>query len=61
MWIALVLTLTLVAFVGAVFWSAWEPFSRDLNESAALKIPVVGVLALVVLVPPLAWAMSAVD
>ena len=59
MWFPLVASLVLLGVVAAVFWSAWDAFSRDMQEDAPLVIPLTAIVGIVVLVPPVAWAVAA--
>jgi hypothetical protein len=58
-WFPLLASLVLLAVVAAVHWSVWEPFRSELGKNAPVAIPLVAVLATIVLLPPLAWAISA--
>jgi len=58
MWFAIVASLVLLAVVAAVFLSAWGPVSADMKENAPVVIPLTAIVAIVVLVPPLAWAIA---
>jgi hypothetical protein len=58
MWFAIVASLVLLAVVAAVFWSAWGPFSADMKENAPVVIPLTAIVAIVVLAPPVAWAIA---
>jgi hypothetical protein len=55
----LLASLVLLAVVVAVHWSVWDAFRGVLRESAPLATPLVALLAAIVLLPPLAWAISA--
>ena len=57
-WLPLVLAVALLALVGLIFWSAWDPFRDDVKEDPLLMIPIVGLLAATVLLPPLVWAIA---
>ena len=59
MWFPPLAALALVALVAAIHWSVWEPFRAELGKNAVVAIPLVAVLAAIVLLPPLAWAISA--
>jgi hypothetical protein len=58
MWFAVVASVVLLAVVAAVFWSAWDPFRADMEENAPVVIPLTAIVAIVVLVPPVAWAIA---
>jgi hypothetical protein len=58
-WFPLLASLVLLAVVVAVHWSVWGAFRDELTTNAPLAIPLVAVLAAIVLLPPLAWAISA--
>ena len=58
MWFPLLASLVFLAIVAAVHWSVWEPFHAELGKNAPVAIPLVAVLAAIVLLPPLAWAIS---
>jgi hypothetical protein len=57
-WLPPTAALLLLAFVAAIHWSVWEPFRAELAKNAPVAVPLVGLLAAVVLLPPLAWALS---
>jgi len=59
-WFPLLAALVLLAVVVAVHWSVWDAFGGELRKNAPIAIPLVAVLATTVLVPPLAWAVSAI-
>ena len=59
-WFPLLASLVLLAIVVAVHWSVWDAFRDELRKDAPIAIPLVAVLAATVLVPPLAWAVSAI-
>jgi hypothetical protein len=58
-WVPLLLSVVLLAVVVAVHWSVWDAFGAELRKNAPVAIPLVAVLAATVLLPPLAWAVSA--
>lgn len=58
-WFPLLASLVLLALVVAIHWSVWEPFAAELRKNAPVAIPLVAVIGAVVLLPPLAWAISA--
>ena len=58
LWIPLLLTIGLIAFIVLIFWSAWAPFRDDLKEDPVVMVPVVVLLGATVLVPPLVWAIE---
>lgn len=51
----------LVALTLAIFWSAWEPFSRDMRESGPVVVVLVALVGAIVLLPPIAWVIAAVQ
>ncbi len=59
MWVPLVLSVVLLAVVVAVHWSVRDAFGAELRKNAPVAILLVAVLAAIVLLPPLAWAVSA--
>ena len=50
----------LLAVVVAVHWSVWDALAAELRKNAPIAIVFVAVLAAIVLLPPLAWAVSAI-
>ena len=58
-WLPPAAALLLLALVAAIHWSVWEPFRAELGKNAPIAVPLVALLAAIVLLPPLAWAISA--
>jgi hypothetical protein len=58
LWFPLLVSVVLLAVVVAVHWSVWDAFGAELRKNAPVAIPLVAVLAVTVLVPPLAWVVS---
>ena len=59
-WFPLLASVVLLAVVVAVHWSVWDAFAAELRKNAPVAVPLVAVLAVTVLVPPVAWAISAI-
>jgi hypothetical protein len=60
-WIAAVIAVGLLALVLAIFWSAWEPFSQDMREGGPVVVVLVTLVGAIVLLPPIAWVIAAVQ
>ena len=60
MWLTAVIAAGLVALTLAIFWSAWEPFIRDMRESGPVVVILVVLVGAIVLLPPIAWVIAAV-
>jgi hypothetical protein len=59
-WFPVVASVVLLAVVVAVHWSVREALAAELRKNAPIAIVLVAVLAAIVLLPPLAWAVSAI-
>jgi hypothetical protein len=57
-WFPPAAALLLLVLVAAIHWSAWGPFRAELGKNAPVAVPLVGLLAAIVLLPPLVWAIS---
>ena len=60
MWFPVIACVVLLAVVVAVHWSVWDALAAELRKNAPIAIVLVAVLAAIVLLPPLAWAVSAI-
>jgi hypothetical protein len=59
-WFPPLASVVLLAVVVAVHWSVRDAFVAELRKNAPVAIVLVAALAAIVLLPPLAWAVSAI-
>ena len=60
MWFPVVASVVLLAVVVAAHWSVRDAFGAELRTNGPIAAVLVAVLAAIVLLPPLAWAVSAI-
>ena len=60
MWFPVIASVVLLAVVVAVNWSVGEALAATLRTNGPVAIVLVAVLAAIVLLPPLAWAVNAI-
>ena len=60
MWFPAIACVVLLAVVVAVHWSVREALAAEFRTNGPVAIVLVAVLAAIVLLPPLAWAVSAI-